>query len=235
MKMKQRKGYGILLVLGCLMLTGCADAPYELTEEERQLIVSYSAHVVSKFNRYQKDGLTHVPNLEEELREEEETQQPSETEQDGSDGETGVSGEPTDADNVPDMIAFDNAFADTGLTFSYLSSEIMESYMEDDSYAVNANSGKTLFVLNIRVENPTEEAVVLNNMTSGDVYNAKYVLDSGKTYNAEAVMTLLLNDFTTYEGTIEAQSSVDMIIVFEIPAETETVSDLKLQVRRKAN
>lgn len=231
MKMKQRKWHGIVFVLGCLMLTGCADAPYELTEEEQQLIVSYSAHVVSKFNRYQKDGLTYVPNLEEKLREEEaneDTQQPPETEQDGNGGEQ------TDAAASPDMIALEQAFANEGLTFSYSGSEIMESYMEDDSYAVNANSGKALFVMNIRVENPTEEAVVLNNLTSGDVYNVKYVQEDGKTYNAEAVMTLLMNDFTAYEGTIEAQSSVDMIIVFEIPAETETVSDLKLQVRRRA-
>ena len=73
MKMKQKKWRGIiLLLLGCLMLTGCGEAPYELTDEEQQLIVSYSAHVVSKFNRYQKDGLTHVPNLEEELADEQE-------------------------------------------------------------------------------------------------------------------------------------------------------------------
>ena len=64
--MKRKKCCGLILVLAVLMLTGCSqEALYELTEEEQQLIVNYSAHMVSKFNTYQKDGLTYVPQEDE--------------------------------------------------------------------------------------------------------------------------------------------------------------------------
>ena len=244
MKMKQRKWRGmILLVLGCLMLTGCGEAPYELTDEEQQLIVSYSAHVVSKFNRYQKDGLTHVPNLEEELADEQEvvpekeevpeTELATETEQlEGTTPENGETTEATEVEEPADETTLDSVFADMGLTFSYLGNEVTASYMEDDSYAVNASFGKNLLVLKLKVENLTEEAILVDNMAAADKYSAKYVMESGKVYNAKSVMTLLLNDFTTYEGTIEPQAALEMVIVFEIPIETTAVEKVELKIER---
>ena len=242
MKMKQKKWRGaLLLILGCLMLTGCGEAPYELTEEEQQLIVSYSAHVVSKFNRYQKDGLTHVPNLEAELAEEQEvvsetevipeTEQPEDNTENQT-PETGETVESTEVEEPAEEKTFDSVFAETGLTFTYLGNEVTASYMQDATYAVNAGFGKNLLVLKWKVENLTEEAVTVDNMSSDDVFSAKYVMESGKAYNAKAVMTLLLNDFTTYEGTIEPQEAVEMVIVFEIPAETESVDKVELKIEK---
>lgn len=224
-------------MLGCLMLTGCGEAPYELTDEEQQLIVSYSAHVVSKFNRYQKDGLTYVPNQEEELKDGKETVADTEeafnTEQ--SDGLlSGSDGEPaeTETEQPAEVTAFDTVFNDMGLTFTYLGNEVTASYMTDDTYAVNAGNDKNLLVLKLKVENLTEEAIAVDNMASGDVYSAKYVMESEKVYQAKSVMTLLLNDFTTYEGTIEPQEAVEVVIVFEIPAETTEVKKVDLKIER---
>lgn len=240
MKMKQKKCRGMILaVLGCLMLTGCGEAPYELTDKEQQLIVSYSAHVVSKFNRYQKDGLTYVPNLEEKLADEQETTVDTEDDTEmetqkpdglfsGSDGDLAA----TEIEQPAEVTAFDTVFADMGLSFSYLGNEVTTSYMQDDTYAVNAGNGKSLLVLKLKVENLTEEAIAVDNMASGDIYSVKYVMESGKVYNAKAVMTLLLNDFTTYEGTIGPQETVEMVIVFEIPVETTVVEKMDLKVER---
>lgn len=242
MKMKQKKWRGIiLLLLGCLMLTGCGEAPYELTDEEQQLIVSYSAHVVSKFNRYQKDGLTHVPNLEEELADEQEvvpeTEEVPETETETEQPENltpegGEITETTEVEEPANETTLDSVFADMGLTFTYLGNEVTASYMEDDTYAVNASLGKNLLVLKLKVENLTEEAIIVDNMAVADEYSAKYVMESGKTYNAKSVMTLLLNDFTTYEGTIEPQAALEMVIVFEIPLETTAVEEVELKIKK---
>ena len=87
-------------------------------------------------------------------------------------------------------------------------------------------------MLKWKVENLTEEAITVDNMSSGDVFSAKYEMESGKTYHAKSVMTLLLNDFTTYEGTIEPQTAVEMVIVFEIPAETESVDEVELKIEK---
>lgn len=239
MKMKRKRCQGaLLLLLGSLMLTGCGlqEAPYELTEEEQQIIVSYSAHVVSKFNRYQKDGLTYVPDAEEEepggaaL----EPEQPEDNTESVS-GNVSENTEGTEAEEPTETATFDSVFADMGLTFTYLGNEVTDTYMEDDTYAVNASYGKKLLVLKVNVENQTEEAVVIDNLSAEDVFSAKYVMESGKSYNAKSVMTLLLNDFTTYEGTIEPQTAVEMVIVFEIPEETTTVEEIQLKIERNGS
>lgn len=225
------------------MLFGCGmqEAPYELTEEEQQIIVSYSSHVVSKFNNYQKDGLTYVPDSgEEEVLESTEEEVVPETEQPEENTEnmnTEVLGEiqNTESEEPGKEATLDSVFADIGVTFTYLGNEVTTSYMEDDMYAVNAGIGKKLLVLKLKVENPTEEAITIDNMASRDVYSAKYTLESGKRYNAKSVMTLLINDFTTYEGVIEPQTTVDMVIVFEIPAETETVEAVELKIKKNDN
>ena len=242
MKMKQKKCRGLLLlVLGCLMLTGCGEAPYELTDEEQQLIVSYSSHVVSKFNRYQKDGLTYVPDVEEEVPETEvvtETEQIPETEDVQENTEsigTENSVESTEVEEPAEETTMDSVFEDMGVTFTYLGNEVTDSYMEDDTYAVNAGIGKKLLVLKFNLENHTEEEIVLDNMASDDVYSAKYIMESGKAYNAKAVMTLLMNDFTTYEGVIEPEKAMEVVIVFEIPAETVSVEHLELKIQRNDN
>lgn len=43
-----------------LMLTGCGDAAYDLTDKEESIIVNYAAHMVTKYNTYQKEGLAYV-------------------------------------------------------------------------------------------------------------------------------------------------------------------------------
>ena len=239
-KMKQKKYRGIvLLLLGSLMLSGCGgmqEAPYDLSEEEQQLIVSYSAHMVSKFNAYQKDGLTYVSESDEPLLESTEMESVSETEQEESseivNSEVGGSNQNMETEGAVEETTLDSMFADTGLTFTYLGNEVTASYMEDDTYAVNAGFGRSLLVVKLKVENRTEEAITINNMTSGNVYSAKYVMESGELYNAKSVMTLLLNDFTTYEGTIEPQDEVEMVIVFEIPAGTAEIDTFELNIRR---
>lgn len=240
MKMKQKKCRGLLLILGCLMLTGCGEAPYELTEEEQQLIVSYSAHVVSKFNNYQKDGLTYVPDVQEEIADTEVVPTEPETEVPEANTEAitpdnNVTVPETEAEEPAEKTSLNTVYADMGLQFTYLGNEVTASYMDSDTYAVNAGYGKNLLVLKFNVENLTEEAIAVNNMSSSDIFSAKYVMESGKTYNAKSVMTLLMNDFTTYEGTLEPKTAVEMVIVFEIPAETTSVEMVDLKIEREGN
>lgn len=220
------------------MLSGCGmqEAPHELTEEEQKLIVSYSAHVVSKFNNYQKDGLTFVPELEEEPEKPVETIPESEQQEvlPEIDMPENSSGELT-PEQPAALAALDSVYEETGLHFTYLGNEITDGYMQDSTYSVNAGYGKKLLVVKLNAENLTEETIEMNNLTSGDTFSANFVMDSGSKYNAKSVMTLLLNDFTSFEGTIEPQTAVEMVIIFEIPAETEAVEGIVLKVNRNGN
>ena len=57
-----------------LLLGGCGEQPYSLTEDEEGMIVDYSAHAVAKFNTSQPDGLANVSRNEQETEAVDESQ-----------------------------------------------------------------------------------------------------------------------------------------------------------------
>ncbi len=62
-------------VFAAMLLGGCGDEPYALSEKEEQIIVNYSAHVVGKFNKTGKEGLRLI-DVEALLEEEAAAQEP---------------------------------------------------------------------------------------------------------------------------------------------------------------
>ncbi len=229
--MKRKKCCGLILVLAGLMLTGCSqEALYELTEEEQQLVVNYSAHMVSKFNTYQKDGLTYFSQENEPEAIIEETEMTENTEMTTGDMTSG--GEIADIPEEGISTTLEEVFEDTGLKISYSGCEIADTYLENDIYALKPSYGKTFVILKLTAENEKEEAVILDNMSAGNSFSLKGMLDSGDKYNTPAVMTLLTNDFVTYEGTIEPQAVVDMVLIFEIPEGTTKMDHLVLKINK---
>lgn len=234
--MKRYRGL-VCLLLGTMLLSGCQEAPYELTKEEEALIVSYSTHVVSKFNIYQKDGLTYVADKEEETEvvTEAATEQAEDTTEavQNTDNASGVTPETaTDTEEAGVVATIASVFEETGLKMTYTGYEITDSYMDSSSYAAKPSYGKQFLIISVNVANETEEAIEFNNFGSGITYSAKFKMDSGKRYNAASVMTLASKEFSTYEGTIEAQSAVDMVLIFEIPAEVAEIDELILKINR---
>ena len=46
----------------------------------------------------------------------------------------------------------------------------------------------------------------------------------------KAQMTILPNDLATYQGSVSPGESVDTVIIFQIPEEIQSVSDLELGI-----
>ena len=91
------------VLLAALLLGGCGEQPIELTEQEEQTIVDYAAHVVSKYNIKQQDGIVRLSKSEEttETADTEAVEQPDSTEQMPSEG--------GDATGTPENEASDNS------------------------------------------------------------------------------------------------------------------------------
>ena len=78
-----------------MLLGGCGDALYDLTDDEENVIVNYAAHIVTKYNTYQREGLTYVsPEEPEETQEDVTVPQTPET-QGASETGTAASAEDT--------------------------------------------------------------------------------------------------------------------------------------------
>ena len=71
-KSRKRKSLlSVVLLTGALVLTGCGEEPYELQDNEREVIVNYAAHIVAKYNVKQPEGYRYVyPQTEDEAEEE---------------------------------------------------------------------------------------------------------------------------------------------------------------------
>ena len=197
------------VLLAALLLGGCGEQPIELTEQEEQTIVDYAAHVVSKYNIKQQDGIVRLSKSEEttETADTEAVEQPDSTEQMSSEG--------GDATGTPENAASDNSV------------EFATVYQQNSSYMVEPDAGNKYLVLHFHLENAGTEAVACD-MLSRKVSFRVTLNDS---VEAVAQVTILLNDFGTYQGTIEAGSGTDTVLLFEVPESTpEDLSKISLEV-----
>lgn len=211
MKGFRRLSSGLFMTL-CVALTGCGTNLTQLTEAEQELIVAYASGVVAKANRSQSQGLTY---LFEEEESDENVQEESKDTQDASGNGGSVSGTvETSADsskatlteviNIPSIIA------------EYQGYQVSDSYVEGDYFALNAQGNNTYLILHVKLTNTSQEAAECNVL-------AKKLTCSVRINGAsavEAMPTIMLNDFSTYIGSVEGATAEDTVLIFEVPKES---------------
>ena len=198
-----------------LFLTGCGTQLFELTAEEEDLIVHSAAYFVAKHNIQQKDGVNGVP-LPDSFEEEEsemESESESESEGNGGSGETDSSTKPAENEvTLAEIIGHKDT-----LKITYEGDYISDSYKEGSAYIVDAEAGKTFYVMKFKLTNKSDKDVEVNNATKSPIM--KLVSDA---VTVKSEVTFLTSDFSTYQGTIKAGESVDTILLFEV---SETVAE----------
>ena len=207
------------------LLCGCGTAMYELTDEEQDIIVQYAAHALAKYNIYQKDGLTNAPE-EEDTQEtaSEQTTEKQETETESGDSQsTQTAG--SDAGQTGDQSK--KIGHGTDLNVSLAGAELMDTYQTDETYSVTAPAGKTYLVMKFTVTNPGTEPVAVDSLDYGPEFSVK----TGDT-EASAELTILPNDFSTYQGNIDAGQTIENVLLFAVP---DSVSEGTGQLFVKVN
>lgn len=215
------------VLLAALFLGGCGEQPIELTEQEEQTIVDYAAHVVSKYNIKQQDGIVRLSKSEKETEtsDAESNEAVNSTEQMPSEGgnETG-NPEDTAADN---SVSLNDAVAIPGIDVQYTGAEFATVYQQDSSYVVEPDAGNKYLVLHFYLNNTGTEAVTCDMLSR----KLSFRMTLNDSVEAVAQVTILLNDLGTYQGTIEAGSGIDTVLLFEIPEDTpEDLSKISLEV-----
>lgn len=234
--MKNRNVKKVLVgLLSTLLLTGCGEAPYELTESEEAIIVNYSAHVVSKFNTRQADGIKYVEIAEEPVEEPiEETEEiieiAEETEEVVLEDGTIVSEDGIEEDEAVQTATWNELFGLDGVELSYAGYELKKDYIQDAAYAVNAGNGKIYLVLNIDITNNSEADVILDNLSKDISFKISCVTDAGEEKQVSSYTTILTNDFSTYEKTLAPEETDQAVLLFEISENVTSVEQMKLTV-----
>ena len=208
------------------VMTGCGTKIYDMTDEEQQLIVNYSAYALSKHNIYQPDGMTSATEAETEEQDtsaaetETETADEKTSEKTDTGHENGNSGQSqqTAQETKPTMqtVSLAQAIGYDGLSVSYAGLTTEETYKEGSYYSMEAGAGNTYAVLKFTLSNTTGTDMNVDLFTNTGKYRAAF--SGGKEYEAEgSFLTYALN---TFQGTIAAGQSVDVVLLFKVPQNT---------------
>lgn len=227
---------GALVLTAAMLLSGC-DQVYEMTEDETAAVVSYSSHVVTKFNKKQSEGIVDVAAykaqlaLQEEARkkEEEEAAKQAEAEENQTDsssrGSDSAAGQSTESDG--NRVSLNQALQLGGLDAVYKKYTVSDTYKASDSYMVSANSGNELVVVQVSLVNngnKTASCDMLSKMAS-------FRLTVNGEHTATADTTILLNDLGTYQGKIKAGKSKKTLLIFQFPkGSVKKVTSMELEV-----
>lgn len=226
--MKRKKTFllaGLMLI--SFLLSGCGTPMYEITEEEEELIVQYSAYAVGKFNTYQKDGITYYNEVEKPDLVIPETPEIAEEEQNML---TPGEGQATHDSSFATTVTLAEAVGyPEQLGVTYQGYELMSNYKEGNYFSIDAKPGKQLLVAHFTIKNLSNSEIIVNAMEQNPNYSLSI---DGKSWINQNI-TLLLYDLSTYYGTLGASESIDAVLLFEIAADADVnASNISLAVSK---
>ena len=227
--MGRKKGLVSILLCGVMLSTaGCGTKPYDLSSEEQEKVAAYAAHVVTRYNDRQDEGLIKIQqeDVSEETADSKEPQAETKDKQENTEDNT--KNVTSDAEKPKaETVSLRQALKlEDGLDASFENYYVTYSYVESDYFAMNATAGKTFLAVHINLK-----------ATGGDVEcdmlakNLKYrvVINGDKTVAAQT--SILLNDLGTYQGTIAGGSAQECVLLFETEKQNvENITSLQLKV-----
>lgn len=228
-----------IIYIGCFaFLSGCASYP-DLSDEDMDLVAEYAAGLLLKHsekadNRLIKveDAITLVEKEEEknqEIKEPEEDKKPEEVEPDKKE-EINTPVKDNSEQEVIAQSPINEVFGYEGISIAINGYEIKESYPDGSGafFALDAAEGNKLIVLKLILSNEGAENVEIDMLSSSCQF--KISLD-GNGYK-HAMSTMLLDDMSTYVGSVSPGTSVELVLISEWKMDdVNNISDLTLYMK----
>ena len=233
--------------------TGCAAVPsLELTEEQSSLIAEYAAGKLIEYVKGHPGGLMiledvdradvnpgmkkteqeeTLPPLPEQLPQPEsqpqpvsppDIEQPDDVSGNDQSGQDALVDAPASADVAPTK-SIAEALGIAGAMVTYNRYEITPTYPENAvelAFSMKAASGKELLVVHFDLSNPGGDDI--DAFTDSSNFKVRLLVNGSDKIRGD--VTFLDNDLMNYRGILPSGSSVDSVLVFEIPKETEVTS-----------
>ena len=258
-----KKKISILMaaILLCVSLTGCTSM-ISLTEDEEEEIAIYTSTLISKYNRNQTNGITYISEQKQiEIEETEASYHPEDSEEPTEEPEVESGDTAVDEDLNLDLDALDATVSDdadagsttqktntedevsgesitlaelvnkSGLSVSYQGATAATHYTYSEVLDISPTKGYQFLVMTFQLKNTTSSAVSLN---MGDM-NLKFRATVGGV-TAKADQTFLPDEFATFEGSIPAGGSQNVVLLFQYPSNgLSDLSNLSLRVVQGGN
>ncbi len=237
----------ICLSAVALMVCGCGSEIPDMTDQQTEIVTEYAANTMlvhmpgtsssrlvdtsvdfdpSKMSKYEKKKLgipiedmqSPAPVVTEESGESQEDQNTEQTENEGAeDAGTQVQEPEEPALSVSDVMEI------PGLEVRLDGYSVLDSYPEagegtDLYFAMDASEGKKLLVVRLAAVNGTSDQIVFNTVMRTDLHYTLIV--NGGESEENAMVTLLTDDFSALNETIEPGGSVSGVLIGQIPADS---------------
>lgn len=198
--------------IGTLMgSTGCQSI--ELNKEDEELVVEYAANMIIN---HDKNYIVKMPHRD---KEEETTREwitgdvvIKPTEDNGQNGSNG-SEEETTKKPQSIMTSVNDVFGFGGFTVESAGYTVTDKYPEgNEGFSMLATKSYDLLVLKFKVSNNSSENKNLNVIDMN--YNYRCNVNNQARLNAQ--ITALTNGLNTWNGVIEAGSSKELVLVFQV-------------------
>ena len=227
MRDSRMKMTAVLLSAVCT-LTGCGEALYTLQPEEEAAVVSYAAHAVAKYNTYQQDGEVYVPPAEADTEEADVEDVSSEQDMEST-ADAAAPADTSDTQSQPEeqsSVTLTDALDLGVITAEYEGNSLCDTYAKSESYAIDAQSGKQLLVLNVNLINQAAQDLHIDILAMTPEFHA--VINGDMTVPAQT--TILPNDLSTYVQDIKAGATNETVLIFEIPQDIQEISSIQLKI-----
>lgn len=226
-----------------MLFSACANAIPDLSPADEQRVGEYAAMVMLKYDASHRSRLVDLtkvvipePEPEEVAPEPEpEPEEPANPEENEEDQEQSVNV----VDNTGNVSEEEMNYTQEevlgladGVSLIYRGYQFLSSYPEnpvDSAFSLDATAGKKFLVLNYTLYNQSGTSQSFNFMGDGDEkYVFKAVINGDLTRTA--LITLLMDDLSTFTGTVESGSGEDLVLLFEID-ESIDVSSIELVIK----
>lgn len=231
---------GALLCTMMLSMTACGNEIPDLTEEESQRVGEYAAVTLLKYDANNRSRLVDpemvIAKLEKEAAREatKAAQEEAKAEETGSTGTTEVTMPTAQEDITASMEEFFGL--PEGVSITYEDYMVTDSYPEDwatdEYFALDASTGKKLLVLRFCLTNGTEQEEKIDLLNT----NSRYIITVNDSIRANALTTMLPNDMSTYEETLEPGQSQELVLLLEVNEDVAgAVQTIALRLKNASN
>lgn len=242
MKRKSISGLKLMIMATLITvgLTGCGNQIPDMTAEQAKQIGEYAAVTLLKYDANHRSRLVDEETIAAYDKKQQEInawkeQQNAKPE---AEGMKPVDKTPTvelngqTATQQTTKSLAESFAAPEGVGITYLGYKLCESYPDDGSageyFTLDASNGKKILVMEFAAENTTSSNIDVNFFSKTAKYSVGVA--DGKQYSA--MTTMLLDDMSTYAGTVQAGAKQHLVLLFEVEQSVaESITDVQLYLK----
>ena len=222
-----------ILSAGLLLVTGCGNAIPDMSADVEQKVGEYAGVVMLRYDANHRSRLVELPPEEPVVEEpvEEEPEPEVQEEEPPVEEESSVTVIDNTTEAEPENLSPEEFLnLPEGMSLIYQGYSLENSYPSDDStdsfFTLDASSGKKLIVLYYDLYNQSGADQSINFL--GDGYAFKVKVNGNVTRTA--LVTMLMDDMSTYMGTIADGNGEQLVLIFEEDENVE-ISSLELIIK----